>query len=130
MDDGIHLPTAAGCLLALAGAMHLAVGVEAFLADETTLAALLVLWEVVALGGVAVTAAGLLPRRPARLGAIALLALSLPPCLVTREPAGQPISGGNSNGANRSLRHEAALAPLARPRCASGRPRSRSHAAG
>ena len=43
MDDGIHLPTAAGCLLALAGAMHLAVGVEAFLADGTTLAALLVL---------------------------------------------------------------------------------------
>ena len=61
MDDGIHLPTAAGCLLALAGAMHLAVGVEAFLADGTTLAALLVLWGVVALGGVAATAAGLLP---------------------------------------------------------------------
>jgi len=77
MDDGIHLPTAAGCLLALAGAMHLAVGVEAFLADGTTLSALLVLWGVVALGGVAATAAGLLPRRPARLGAIALLALSL-----------------------------------------------------
>ena len=102
MDDGIHLPTAAGCLLALAGAMHLAVGVEAFLADGTTLSALLVLWGVVALGGVAVTAASLLPRRPARLGAIALLTLSLPPCLVTREPAGQPISGGNSNGADRS----------------------------
>lgn len=77
MDDGIHLPTAAGCLLALAGAMHLSVGVEAFLADGTTLSALLVLWGVVALGGVAVTAAGLLPRRPARLGAILLLALSL-----------------------------------------------------
>ena len=78
MDDGIHLPTAAGRLLALAGAMHLAVGVEAFLADGTTLSALLVLWGVVALGGVAATAAGLLPRRPARLGAVVLSALLLP----------------------------------------------------
>ena len=27
-----------------------------------------------------------------------------PPCLVKREPAGQPASGGNSNGADRSRR--------------------------
>ena len=26
------------------------------------------------------------------------------PCVVAREPAGQPASGGNSNGADRSLR--------------------------
>ena len=48
------------------------------------------------------------------------------PCLVTREPAGQPASGGNSNGADRS-RGEAERAKRGRPRDeASGKSDARS----
>ena len=58
------------------------------------------------------------PRRTRRLGRLSL------PCLVTQEPAGQPTSGGASNGADRS-RSEAGRAQRRRPRDeASGRGRS------
>ncbi|WP_254837559.1 hypothetical protein [Natronomonas marina] len=77
MAEGIHLPTAAGTLVGLAGAMHVAVGVDALATEVTPLSLLLVAWGAVALAGVAATGLGAVSRRTAYLGGIALLLVSL-----------------------------------------------------
>ena len=77
MAEGLHLPTAAGTLVGLAGAMHLAIGVDVLATDVTLLSVLLVLWGTTAILGIAATAAGLIPRRAAYAGGIALLVVSL-----------------------------------------------------
>ena len=77
MAEGLHLPTAAGTLLGVAGAMHLAIGVDVLASDVTLLSTLLVLWGAVAIVGVAATAAGLIPPRAAYAGGIGLLVVSL-----------------------------------------------------
>ena len=77
MAEGLHLPTAAGTLVGLAGALHLAIGVDVLATDVTLLSILLVLWGTAAIVGVAATAAGLIPRRAAYAGGIGLLVVSL-----------------------------------------------------
>lgn len=77
MGEGLHLPTAAGTLVGLAGTMHVAVGVDALTTRVTLLPILLVLWGSVAILGVAATATGRIPQRPAYLGGIALLLVAL-----------------------------------------------------
>ena len=77
MAEGLHLPTAAGTLVGLAGATHLAIGIDVLASDVTLLSILLVVWGAAAIVGVAVTAAGLIPRRAAYAGGIGLLVVSL-----------------------------------------------------
>ena len=77
MAEGLHLPTAAGTLVGLAGALHLAIGVDVLASNVTLLSVLLVLWGTAAIVGVAATAAGLIPRRAAYAGGIGLLGVSL-----------------------------------------------------
>ena len=77
MAEGLHLPTAAGTLVGLAGAVHLAIGVDVLASDVTLLSILLVLWGTTAILGVVATAAGLIPRRAAYAGGIGLLGVSL-----------------------------------------------------
>ena len=77
MAEGLHLPTAAGTLVGLAGAMHLAIGGDVLATDVTLLSILLVLWGTAAIVGVAATAACLIPRRAAYAGGIGLLVVSL-----------------------------------------------------
>jgi len=77
MAEGLHLPTAAGTLVGLAGAVHLAIGVDVLASDVTLLSILLVLWGTTAILGVVATAAGLIPRRAAYAGGIGLLVVSL-----------------------------------------------------
>jgi len=77
MAEGLHLPTAAATLVGLAAAMHLAIGVDALTATTRLLPMLLVLWGTVVMLGIAATAAGTLPRRPAYAGGVALLVVAL-----------------------------------------------------
>jgi hypothetical protein len=77
MAEGFHRPTAAGTLVGLAGAMHLAIGAEALGTAVTLLPVLFVLWGLAAIVGVAATAMGLIPRRTALAGGIVLLVVSL-----------------------------------------------------
>ena len=77
MAEGLHLPTAAGTLVGVAGAMHLAIGVDVIATDVTLLSILLVLWGTTAILGIVATAGGLIPRGAAYAGGIALLVVSL-----------------------------------------------------